>query len=121
MGAVPDDASICHPDVVGEIRDRIATLWKSHDRFTLEEYERERSPDDPETFDEYLLQLSPDGNIRVQLDLLVAAMDNEQLGKHLVSMAWATIDVSDASHQLLTSDWPVELSLGATHRLSRCL
>ncbi len=102
-----------HPDVVSEIRDRIAILWKDHTVFTKREYERTRSASDPETFDEYLAQLAPDANIRVQLDLLVAGMDNEQIGRDIVRMAWAVIDVSPASHRLLTSDWPVELSLGA--------
>jgi hypothetical protein len=88
-------------------------LWKYHDTFTRETYEGIRETGDPETFEEYVAQLDPDGNIKAQLDLLVASMDNGQIGEHIVSMAWAVIDTSDASHRLLTSDWPVELSLGA--------
>jgi hypothetical protein len=103
-----------HPDVVVEMRDQIATLWKNHDAFTRSPYAETRSPDDPETFGEYVAQLSPDADFRVQLDLLVAVMDNEQLGRRLVGMPWCVIDVSDAAYRLLTSDWPIELSLGAT-------
>jgi hypothetical protein len=102
-----------HPDVVAEVRAGITALWKNHGRFTKTQYELARSADDPETFDEYLAKLSPDGDVRAQLDLLVASMDNEQIGRHIVGMAWAVMDVSAASHRLLTSDWPVELSLGA--------
>jgi len=103
-----------HPDLVSEMRQRIEALWKNHDVFTKAEYERIRSTDDPETFDEFIAQLAPDADIRVQLDLLVAGMDNEQIGRHIVGMAWAIVDLSDAAHRLLTSDWPVDLSLGAT-------
>jgi Protein of unknown function (DUF4238) len=102
-----------HPDLVSEMRDSIAALWRSHDVFTKEEYERARSADDPESFDGYIAQLAPDAAIRVQLDLLVASMDNEQIGKHIVGMTWAVLDVSSAAHRLLTSDWPVELIIGA--------
>jgi hypothetical protein len=102
-----------HPDVVPEIRDAIAVLWADHDRFTKKQYELARSPDDPPTFDEYLAKLSPDGQTRAQLDLLVASMDNEQIGRHIISMPWAVLDVSASAHHLLTSDWPVELSLGS--------
>jgi hypothetical protein len=102
-----------HPDVVPELKDAIAALWKDHDRFTKQSYECARSADDPATFDEYLARLSPDGQIRAQLDLLIASMDNEQIGRQIVSMEWAAFDVSAAAHRLLTSDWPVELSLGA--------
>ena len=71
-----------HPDLVSEMRDKIAILWRNHDVFTKGEYERTRSADDPETFDGYIAQLAPDAHIRVQLDLLVAGMDNEQIGRH---------------------------------------
>jgi hypothetical protein len=40
-----------HPDLVSEMRNKIANLWRNHDTFTKEAYERERSADDPETFD----------------------------------------------------------------------
>lgn len=103
-----------HPDLVAEMRQRIEVLWKNHDPFTRAEYERIRSADDPKTCDGFIDQLGPDADTRVQLDLLVAGMDNEQIGRHIVSMVWAVVDLSNAVHRLLTSDWPVELSLGAT-------
>lgn len=103
-----------HPDLVAEMRQRIEVLWNNHNAFTRAEYERIRSVDDPQTFDEFIAQLGPDAGMRVQLDLLVSGMDNEQIGQHIVGMVWATVDLSDAAHRLLTSDWPVELSLGAT-------
>jgi hypothetical protein len=40
-------------------------------------------------------------------------MDNDQIGRHIVGMPWGVIDLSTAAYRLLTSDWPVELSLGA--------
>jgi hypothetical protein len=43
-----------------------------------------------------------------------AGMDNEILGNRILKMSWAVFDASSASHRLLTSDWPVEFSLGAT-------
>jgi hypothetical protein len=102
-----------HPDLVAEMRNQIAALWKNHDIFTRTPYAQTRSQGDPETFGEYVDQLAPDATFRVQLDLLVAAMDNEQIGRRIVGMPWAVVDVSDAACRLLTSDWPVELSLGA--------
>jgi hypothetical protein len=102
-----------HPDMLAEMRQIIAYLWSNHDAFTRAEYEKTRSSVDPRTFDEYLARLSPDAHLRVQLDLLRAGMDNEEIGNHINKMSWAVFDVSRSSYRLLTSDWPVELSLGA--------
>ena len=41
-------------------------------------------------------------------------MDNEILGTRILRMSWGVFDVSKASNRLLTSDWPIDLSLGAT-------
>lgn len=102
-----------HPDVVAEIREGNSALWKNHDRFTNASYQRAKGPNDPPTFDEYVAQLGPDAGTRVELDLLVAAMDNEIIGKHILRMAWGVFDTSATRYRLLTSDWPIELSLGS--------
>jgi hypothetical protein len=102
-----------HPDLVAEMREAIGRIWAAHDGFTRESYAKIRSPTDPETFDDFIASLSPDGNIRVQMDLLVSGMDNEQIGRHIMGMSWALIDLANSAYRLLTSDWPVELNLGA--------
>jgi hypothetical protein len=103
-----------HPDAVVELRESITNLWKTHDIFTLEVYSKIRSPSDPLTFGEYVSSFGPDANSRMELELLIAAMDNKGIGQQILEMAWGLIDLTAASRQLLTSDWPVELSLGTT-------
>ncbi|KXV71936.1 hypothetical protein AD951_01370 [Acetobacter malorum] len=101
-----------HPDVVSEIRELIEALWTKHDRFTKDAYENSRSPVDPQTFSDYLDELSPDGQTRAQVDLLVRFMDNPTIGRRIICMPWAVLDVSTSAERLLTSDWPINLALG---------
>ncbi|MBE7728250.1 DUF4238 domain-containing protein [Komagataeibacter sp. FXV3] len=103
-----------HPDVVSEIRETIEVLWNKHDWFTKAAYEAARSPIDPLTFNDYLDKSSPDGQTRAQVDLLVRFMDNLTIGRRIIGMPWAVLDVSTSVEHLLTSDWPVDLALGGT-------
>ena len=101
-----------HPDVVEELRADNLTLWKHHELFTRESYALARRSTDPDNFDEFLALAGPDALAMVQIDLLTAAMDNPEIGRRIVGMAWDIIDTSQASSSLLTSDWPIDLGMG---------
>lgn len=100
------------PDVVSEIREAIEILWNNHDCFTKKEYDIARSSTDPLTFNDYLDKLSPDGQTRAQIDLLVGCMDNPEIGRRIIGMPWSILDVSTSTEPLLTSDWPIDLDVG---------
>lgn len=98
-----------HPDAVPELREAAEKIWKASGEDYQARYEEIREPGDPATFDEKLTQRDPLTHIKVQVNLIIKALDNEIVGTHLNQMKWATVDVSSSSVRLLTSDRPVEI------------
>jgi hypothetical protein len=98
-----------HPDAMPELRAAAEAIWKASgdDHQTI--YEAIREPGDPATFDEMLARRDPLTPIKVQVNLIVKALDNDIVGTHLNRMKWATIDLSASPVPLLTSDRPVEI------------
>ena len=68
-----------------------------------------RQPTDPPTFDEYLALRDPLASIKMRVNLIIKALDNDIVGAHVNKMPFAIIDLSASPHRLLTSDRPVEL------------
>lgn len=100
-----------HPDAVAELRQAIAEIWARDDPNTRSEYQKIRSPEDPETFDEWIKSKGPTIVSKNQMRMLQAGFDSEKLGNHLNSMHWDVIDVSASGYKLLTCDWPAEIVL----------
>jgi hypothetical protein len=72
------------------------------------QYELVRRQGDPATFDEHIAQNPPLGP-KMELDLIMRLLDDATIIRHVNNMVWDVVDVSAASHRLLTSDRPVDL------------
>lgn len=98
-----------HPDAMPELRAAAAKIWFASGEDYQSRYNAVRKADDPATFDEYLALRDPLTPIKMQVNLIIKALDNQIVGAHINQMKWATIDVSRSSEPLLTSDRPVEI------------
>jgi Protein of unknown function (DUF4238) len=102
-----------HPDPLLEMREAIERIWGARRALPQAEYETIRKPGDPLTSEEYLANISAEMHARAHVNLLQGALDNPKLGVRINNMRWCVYDLSRWG-RLLTSDWPVELSLGVT-------
>src|SRR5205807_404903 len=82
--------------------------WKRTGPSSQARYEELREPHLPATFDEYISTVDPLIPVRVTLNAIIKAFDNQRLGTEINGMHWAVIDLSKASHQLVTSDRPLQ-------------
>lgn len=98
-----------HPDAMPELRAAAAAIWAAGGLDCQARYAALRKQADPPTFDEYLALCDPLAPVKVRVNMIVKALDNEEVGKHINRMKHAVVDVSSAPYRLLTSDRPVEL------------
>jgi hypothetical protein len=99
---------IRHPDIMLELRAGAVASWKSTGPSSQARYEELKEPHFPATFDEYVSTVDPLIPVKVALNAIVKAFDNQRLGTRINGMHWDVIDLSKASHQLLTSDRPLQ-------------
>jgi hypothetical protein len=105
-----------HPDVMTEFRSATKSLWLKGGEETQRNYEKIRKPENPETFDEYAATMDPLIEVKVRLNLILRAFDNEVIGNHLNNMKWAVADVTASPQCLLTCDRPLVLfNLGSSN------
>lgn len=71
-----------------------------------EEYNAIRKSGDPATLYDWTLQHEPQVIENAHKNFLPGLIDHADLGRHLINMVWATMDLSVARHSLLTSDRP---------------
>jgi hypothetical protein len=64
---------------------------------------------DPPTFDEYLSLRDPLAPIKMRVNLIVKALDNDIIGAHINKMPFAIVELSASPNRMLTSDRPVEM------------
>jgi hypothetical protein len=99
---------IRHPDIMLELRAGAAASWKKTGPSSQARYEKLKEPHFPATFDEYVSSVDPLIPPKVALNAIIKAFDSQRLGTQISRMHWAVIDLSKASHQLVTSDRPVQ-------------
>lgn len=97
-----------HPDAMPELRAAASSIWQASGADSQASYEVMRRPTDPPTFDEYLALRDPLAPVKMRVNLIIKALDNEIVGAHVNQMTHAVIDISGAPYRLLTSDRPVE-------------
>jgi hypothetical protein len=97
-----------HPDAMPELRAGAISIWNGSSDAYQTEYERIRTPADPPTFDERIAQMDPLIPIKVRVNMIIKAFDNDIVGRHINQMKWATVDLSASRDKLLLSDRPVE-------------
>jgi hypothetical protein len=100
-----------HPDPLLELCAAIERIWDS--ALSQAEYETIRKPVDPLTFEKYRANISADARARVHVNLLQGVFDDPKVGIRINNMRWCVYDLSRWG-RLLTSDWPIDLSLGAS-------
>jgi hypothetical protein len=76
------------------------------------EYECDRSPTDPPTYEQYAAQKSPNPAGRAGAHLLQRVTDSPLIGNHLIRMRWIVFFDSSPLFPLLTSDRPVVMTNG---------
>jgi len=76
------------------------------------EYNAVRKPGDPETIYDWTMKHQPLVIEEAYKRFLPGLIDHEGLGQHIMNMYWGTLDVSHASHSLLTGDRPVVFTHG---------
>jgi hypothetical protein len=97
-----------HPDAFAELRAAAASGEWGSEGDVQRQYELVRRQCDPTTFDEYIAQNPPLG-AKMELALIMQLHNASTIVRHVNNMAWEVVDVSAASHRLLTSDRPVDL------------
>jgi hypothetical protein len=98
-----------HPDAMPELRDAAASIWAASGIDYQARYEAVRKTTDPPTFDGYLALSDPLASIKMRVNLIIKAFDNEIVCAHINQMKHAIIDLSASPHRLLTSDRPVQI------------
>jgi hypothetical protein len=99
---------IRHPDIMRELRAGAVACWKRTGPSSQARYEELKEPYLPPTFDEYVSSVDPLIPIKVALNAIIKAFDSQRLGTQINRMHWAVIDLSKASHQLVTSERPAQ-------------
>jgi len=98
-----------HPDAVPELREAATNIWAANGVDYQTRYEAIRKPTDPPTFDGYLALRDPLAPIKMRVNLIIKALDNEVVCAHVNQMKHAILDLSASRHRLLTSDRPVQI------------
>jgi hypothetical protein len=98
-----------HPEPMAEMRAAAKAIWDRGGDDTQERYEALRQPDDPPTFEQFFEARDPLLPVKVRLNSIIKAFDNEILGQHINGMYWAVADVVASSKTLLTSDRPLAM------------
>jgi hypothetical protein len=94
-----------------EIRDAAKTLWAASGEQSQRIYEDIRQPEDPPTFDEWIAIRDPLVPHKAAIDLMVAAMDNRDVGQHIIEMHWEVIEIAGTPRRFLASDRPLGMYL----------
>ena len=98
-----------HPDSMPELRAGAAAHWDVSGEKHQAEYEKIRKPNDPATFNEYIAIRDPLVKTKMQLNLIIKALDNEFVCSHINKMHWTVADFSKSGFEFLVSDRPVEI------------
>jgi Protein of unknown function (DUF4238) len=98
-----------HPDAMPELREAATNIWDASGVDCQARYEATRKATDPPTFDGYLALRDPLAPIKMRVNLIIKAFDNEIVCTHINQMHYAIVDLSASSHRLLTSDRLVEI------------
>jgi hypothetical protein len=102
-----------HPDAMPEMRAAVTNMWKNiwqaNGADFQAEYEAIRKPTDPQTYAEYVALHDPLVDVKMGVNMIISALDNEIVGAHINQMTDAVIDISASPYRLLTSDRPVQL------------
>ena len=101
-----------NPEVVATIKNHIIEMWDEGIKVLQADYGARRRAGDPESFEEFLAKHEPNAAQIGAANFLAEVIDNDRVGKTVFEMKWSRIDLSQSTHQLLTSDRPIGMPLG---------
>jgi Protein of unknown function (DUF4238) len=101
-----------NPEAVATIKGHILEMWDEGIKALQADYAARRRTGDPETFEQFLAQREPNAAQMGAANFLAETIDNDRVGKTVFEMKWSRIDLSKSTHQLLTSDRPIDMPLG---------
>lgn len=96
-----------NPHGLDELKQAVDKIVRENtDKEDDPEYEKVRKADDPATVYAWTMKHQPHIIENAYKDMLPRLIDHEGVGQYIINMHWATIDLSKASHSLLTGDRP---------------
>jgi hypothetical protein len=101
-----------NPEAVATIKGHIIEMWDVGAKALQADYTALRREGDPETVEELLAKREPHVAQIEAAKFLADVMDNDRVGTTVFEMKWSRIDLSKSTHQLLTSDRPIDMPLG---------
>jgi len=107
-----------NPHGLGELREAVEKIVRENTDKDDAEYNKVRKPDDPATIYAWTLKHQPHVIENAYKNMLPRLIDHGGVGSYIINMNWATIDVSTASHSLLTGDRPFITTRGLKDPLS---
>jgi hypothetical protein len=100
-----------NPEAVATIWGHIVQMWDEGTKALQTAYAAGRPPGDPETLQGFLTKHGLAGQADAA-NFLAEVIDNDRVGQTLFEMKWWRVDLSQSSHQLLTSDRPIGMPWG---------
>ncbi|HKU54047.1 MAG TPA: DUF4238 domain-containing protein [Rhizomicrobium sp.] len=95
-----------NPHGLAELKQAVEKVVRENTDKDDPEYNEVRKPDDPATIYAWTLKHQPHVIENAYKNMLPGLIDHEGVGHYIINMHWATIDLSKASHTLLTGDRP---------------
>jgi hypothetical protein len=100
--------NIRHPDAMPELRAKVQQIWNVRGVTAQKLYDKIKKPEEPAIVDEYLAARDPLIAVKMRVNMIVAALDNDIVLTQVNRMKWAVIDLSASPERLLTSDRPLQ-------------
>jgi hypothetical protein len=105
-----------NPEAVATIKGHIIQMWDEGTKALQADYAARRRAGDPETVEEFLAKHEPNAAQIDAANFLTDVIDNDRVGKTVFEMKWSRIDLSKSTHQLLTSDRPINMPAKTSRR-----
>jgi hypothetical protein len=91
-----------------ELRAKVQQIWNVRGVTAQKLYDKIKNPEEPAIVDEYLAARDPLIAVKMRVNMIVAALDNDIVLTQVNRMKWAVIDLSASPERLLTSDRPLQ-------------
>ncbi|KQW30777.1 hypothetical protein ASE36_00290 [Rhizobium sp. Root274] len=95
------------PDDIATFRKQYRKDWVETTDEMEARYRVMKTPDDPETFAEWLSTAPLQLIEKHQFEIFFSLIDNHRLGGTINNMDWRVIEIPRTAHELLTSDRPI--------------
>lgn len=104
-----------NPEEMAKFKERFRDELLMPDPKIQAEYDRQKEPEDPETFEQWLMTNRPESVERYAILLMTKLVQRNNVNYLLRTMHWRVIDTSAVTRRLMTSDRPILMSNGMVH------